>query len=215
MTQRILYLIPTLDQSGAEKQLTLLASGLPRDEFTPLVATLTRGGCYAATLENAGVETLHIGKRWKFDPVAAWRLRRLIERVQPDLLHTWLFAANSYGRLVSPARLPIVVSERCVDSWKTGWQTVLDRRLAGRARRLVANSQSVAEFYRKLGFPQQRLRVIPNGIPTPLPAERPDIRREFDIPPDAPVIGCVGRLAAQKRLPDLIWAMQLLQQLRP
>ena len=31
--RRILHIIPTLDRSGAEKQLTLLAAGLPRDEF--------------------------------------------------------------------------------------------------------------------------------------------------------------------------------------
>jgi len=216
LTQRILYLIPTLDQSGAEKQLTLLASALPRDEFTPLVATLTRGGFYETALNEAGVETFAINKRWKFDPFAAWRLRRLIRRLQPDLLHTWLFAANCYGRLVSPGAVPIVVSERCVDSWKSGWQTILDRRLASRARRLVANSQSVADFYQQIGFPRERLRVISNGMQTPPTADSGcDIRREFDIPEHAPLIGCVGRLAAQKRIPDLIWAMQLLQQLRP
>ena len=33
VTLRILHIIPTLDRSGAEKQLTLLAAGLPRDEF--------------------------------------------------------------------------------------------------------------------------------------------------------------------------------------
>ena len=33
MTKRILEIIPTLDRAGAEKQLCLLAAGLPRDEF--------------------------------------------------------------------------------------------------------------------------------------------------------------------------------------
>jgi len=215
LTQRILYLIPTLDQSGAEKQLCLLASELPRDEYTPIVATLTRGGQYAAMLDAAGIEVHHINKRWKLDPIAAWRLRRLIHNTQPDLLHTWLFAANSYGRLVRPSRLPVVVSERCVDSWKSGWQTILDRQLARHTQRLVGNSQSVVDFYHKLGIPDTCLRVIPNGIAAP-PTDNPlDIRRAFDIPPEAPVIGYVGRLAQQKRIPDLIWAMQLLHQLRP
>jgi hypothetical protein len=31
MTHRILHIIPTLDRSGAEKQLVMLAGGLPRD----------------------------------------------------------------------------------------------------------------------------------------------------------------------------------------
>ena len=36
--------IPTLDRSGAEKQLTLLATGLPRAQFDVHVVALTRGG---------------------------------------------------------------------------------------------------------------------------------------------------------------------------
>ena len=33
MTKRVLQIIPTLDRAGAEKQLCLLAAGLPRAEF--------------------------------------------------------------------------------------------------------------------------------------------------------------------------------------
>ena len=38
----ILQLIPTLDRSGAEKQMVILARGLPRDRFRVQVAALTR-----------------------------------------------------------------------------------------------------------------------------------------------------------------------------
>jgi hypothetical protein len=44
MTKRILLIIPTLDRCGAEKQLTLLACGLPRDRFEVHVCVLTRDG---------------------------------------------------------------------------------------------------------------------------------------------------------------------------
>ena len=36
MKKRILQIIPTLDRAGAEKQLSLLAAGLPADEFDAL-----------------------------------------------------------------------------------------------------------------------------------------------------------------------------------
>ena len=42
---KVSLLIPTLDQSGAEKQLTLLATSLPRDEFDVQVIALTRDWC--------------------------------------------------------------------------------------------------------------------------------------------------------------------------
>ena len=212
---KLLLLIPTLDRSGAEKQLTLLATHLPRSEFSVHVAALTRSGPYQADLAAAGIAVTVIDKRFKCDPLAYWKMRRLISDWQPDVLHTWLFAANSYGRLAAGARprFPVVVSERCVDSWKSGWQLWIDRRLAGRTTRLVGNSQSVASFYRELGIPAEKLAVVHNGIDLPEIAAnaRQDLRRELGIPEQSHVIGFVGRLARQKRVKDLIWAFELIR----
>src|SRR5271154_6951246 len=93
---KLLLLIPTLDHSGAEKQFALLATRLPRDEFDVHAVTLTRGGPYEAMLRDAGVRLTHLNKRMKFDPLALWRLRSLVKEERPDILHAWIFAANSY-----------------------------------------------------------------------------------------------------------------------
>lgn len=221
---RVLLVIPTLDRSGAEKQLTLLATGLPRDQFDVRVVALTRGGPYAEDLESHGIPLTVLGKRWKFDPFCQRRLSRLIREWRPDVIHTWLFAANAYGRLVAggPGQPPVVVSERCVDSWKSGWQLKLDSWQIPRTARLVGNSNSVADFYRQQQFPADRIRVVPNGIELPesahgLPSAERD-RRRYELaglPPGAKVLGFVGRLARQKRVLDLIWMLVLLESLRP
>ena len=114
---KLMLVVPTLDRSGAEKQLTLLACRLPRDEFDVHVVALTRGGAFADELAQHGVRLTVLGKRWKFDLVAMWRLRRLIKDEQPDIVHTWLFAANAYGRLMVGRRRnsrpkPVVTSRR-------------------------------------------------------------------------------------------------------
>lgn len=214
---RVVLLIPTLDRSGAEKQLTLLACRLPRDEFDVHVVALTRGGPYAAMLQEQGIPLTVLGKRWKFDPRTLWDLRRLLNNLQPDILHTWLFAANAYGRIVcgSAPRPKVIVSERCVDSWKSGWQHWLDRRQISRTTRMIGNSRSVAEFYRARGVPAERIVVIPNGIDIPesVPASREEVLAEFNLPADALVAGYVGRLARQKRVADLVWAIEVLQHL--
>lgn len=216
---RIALVIPTLDRSGAEKQLTLLTTRLPRDEFSPHVFALTRGGPYAADLAAAGLPLTIIGKRAKLD-LGAWRrLRLALRSFQPDVVHTWLFAANAYVRLgLSPRSRPkVIVSERCVDSWKSGWQLWLDRRLVKVTDRIVGNSQSVVDFYREQGVPAEKLCCIPNGveIPQTTTCDRAALLDQLGLPADAFVVGSIGRLAIQKRVRDLLFAVETLRQIRP
>ena len=217
---RVLLVIPTLDRSGAEKQLTLLATHLPESEFQVRVVAVTRGGPYEQELRARGIPVTVLGKRWKFDPLALLKLRREIREFQPDVIHSWLFAANSFCRMVAggPGQPPVIAAERCVDSWKAGWQLWLDRRQIERTFRLVGNSRAVADFYQEQGFPAERIRVIPNAVvpreqsPAQRAEERVAVLREFDIPADADVVGYTGRIARQKRVPDLVWAFQVLRQ---
>lgn len=226
---KILYVIPTLDQSGAEKQLALLAAGLPPDRFAVTVCALTRGGYHADTLAAAGVDVRVIGKRLRIDPYAFFSLRRLIREIAPDIVHTWLFAGNFYGRLAAllAGRPHLIASERCVDEWKSSYHFAIDRRLCRWTDLVVANSHAVADFYRRHGIPGEKLRVIPNAIecqanqtddgPDSLesgalqpPADR-GIRTELGFPKEVPLVGFVGRLWPQKRVEDILWAADILR----
>jgi len=219
VTRRILQIIPTLDRSGAEKQMSLLARRLPRDEFDVHVCVLTRSGPRAAELDAAGVPTVVIGKRWKLDPRAFWRLRRHVARLRPDLLHTWIFAADSYGRAagLSCGVRHMICGLRCVDPWKGRLQLAVDRALARRTSRIVANSPGVKDFYVGKGLPAEQIEVIANAV-EPLPpstVSRQQLLAELGLPRDARLVGLLGRLWAQKRVKDAIWAADLLKVIRP
>ena len=129
---RVLQLIPTLDRSGAEKQMVLLAEGLPCDRFAVEVAALTRLGPLEADLDAAGVPVHLVGKRLKVDPGALARLVSLMKRGRFDVVQTWIFAANVYGRVAARrARVPVVVTaEMAVDLWKDRSHLLVDRHLA-------------------------------------------------------------------------------------
>jgi glycosyltransferase involved in cell wall biosynthesis len=216
---KILFVIPTLDRCGAEKQLALLATRLPRDEFAVEVCALTRGGPYEAELRAANIPVTVIGKRLKIDPVAAWRLRRVIRQSRPDIVHTWLFAANSYGRAVARwCGVPVLVaSERCADHWKGTSERIVDRWLAPATDAIIVNSQAVRRFYEAAGFDPKKLVLIPNGVaisPVSI-VDRAALLAELGLPADARVLGYVGRLWPQKRVHDLIWATELIKNIKP
>lgn len=215
----VLQLIPTLDRSGAEKQMVLLADGLPRDRFRVEVAALTRLGPLEADLRGAGIPVTLIKKRFKADPMALARLTGLLKDRKFDVVQTWIFAANTYGRIAARrAGVPVVVvSEMAVDLWKGRGQLAFDRFLAKWTDKVVGNSNAVAEFYRRAGVPANRLEVIPSGIgeEEPPPVDPADVRRSFGFPTDAPMILFAGRLAPQKAVGDLIAALDVLQHVRP
>ncbi|WP_296452548.1 glycosyltransferase [Rubinisphaera sp.] len=216
---RILYVIPTLDQSGAEKQLQLLATGLAGNDYEIRVVALNRGGYYEKQLNKAGIQVDILKKRFRIDPVTHFRLKKIIRDFQPDIVHSWLFAANSHVRMIHKrnSRWKCIVSERCVDSWKAGWQLQLDRRLIRSTHAMVVNSASVAEFYQQQGVPESLIRVINNGIDIPekgssvqADATRKSWRKRYGLPEDAYVVLSIGRLARQKRLDSLLWATHML-----
>jgi glycosyltransferase involved in cell wall biosynthesis len=220
VTKRILQIIPTLDRGGAEKQMTLLAEGLPRDEFDVHVCALTRGGPLLADLGRAGIPTTVIGKRWKFDPLAFHQLRRHVARVRPDLVHTWIFAADAYGRAAGIACgvRRMVAGLRCVDPWKGRLELSVDRYLARRTSCLVANSPSVKEFYVGKGLPAEKIEVIHNGVGVRSAAAetftRGQLLGQLGLPEGSRLVGLIGRLWPQKRVKDAIWAADLLKVIR-
>lgn len=218
MTTRLVLIIPTMDLGGAEKQLCLLAENLPRELLDVHVLLLTRDGPRSERLRQAGIPVTLIGKRFKADPSALVRLRRELKRLQPDIVHTWLFAANSFGRAAARlAGVPrIIASERCVDPWKTPAHFWIDRRLARCTEAITTNSTGVKDFYVSHGIDPGLFRIIPNGIePRDVAAiDRGEAYQRLNVPEDHHLILAVGRLWPQKRYRDLIWAAELLATLR-
>ncbi|QDT04787.1 N-acetylgalactosamine-N,N'-diacetylbacillosaminyl-diphospho-undecaprenol 4-alpha-N-acetylgalactosaminyltransferase [Rubripirellula lacrimiformis] len=213
MTQRIVQIIPTMDRGGAEKQLCLLAAGLPRDQFDVHVVLLTRDGPRSEQLRHAGIPVTVIGKRFKADPSALFRLRKHLTQLNPDIVHTWLFAANSFGRAAAKwaGVRRIIASERCVDPWKTSSHFWIDRQLAKCTDAITTNSVGVRDFYANHGIDPNLFRIIPNGIP---PRSKSKISRQeafarLKVDPERKLILAVGRLWPQKRYRDLIWAAEM------
>ncbi|TWU35678.1 GDP-mannose-dependent alpha-mannosyltransferase [Novipirellula aureliae] len=214
MMVRVALVIPTMDRGGAEKQLCLLANHLPRDSFDVHVVLLTRDGPRSEWLRAAGIPVTLIGKRFKADPSALFRLRRKLKSLRPDIVHTWLFAANSFGRAAARmANVPTIIgSERCVDPWKTEAHFMIDRQLAKCSSAITSNSNGVVDFYASHGISRTLFHVIPNGI---MPRGGTDIDRDeacrrLGVDPKRRLILAVGRLWPQKRYRDLIWAAELL-----
>lgn len=215
MRLKVCQVIPTLDQGGAEKQMALLAGHMDRARFEPHVVVLTRSGPLESELKERGVHVHFVEKKGKLDPTALLRLTKKLREIAPDIVHTWLFAANSYGRVAARrANVPVLIAaERCVDPWKRWWHHAIDKRLLKSTDAIATNTTAISDFYNRHGIPKELFEVIPNAI---LPATKSELGKEelfqqLGIEPRRFVVGAIGRLWEQKGYKDLIWAAELLR----
>jgi glycosyltransferase involved in cell wall biosynthesis len=167
-------------------------------------------------LEQAGVRLLALRRRRKLDLPALARLERFLKRERVDVLHAHKFGSNVWGTLMARiARVPVVLAHE--HTWSYEGQPLrrfLDRELVARgATRFIAVSR---EDQRRMtdveGIDPARTLFIPNGIVAPPAPSGVNVRAELGIPADAPVIGLVSVLRAQKAVQVLLRALPPLRE---
>jgi len=199
---RTLFLIDELDIGGTEQQILELVKRLDRTRYLPHVCCF-RPGRVAREIEAAGVPVFVLPKRAKVDGRLILSLVRLLRRERIHLLQTYLFTANTWGRLAGRlARVPIIVSsERNVDMWEQGFKRVLGRLLDRWTHVTIGNSEAVKAYLTRKGLPADKVRVIYNGVDPDRftgPVAIDDIKSELGIPPNHAVVGLLARLEPQK-----------------
>ncbi len=218
MTPRIFHLIPNLNLSGTEKQLCLLAAGLARAGFDAHVCSLGQGGPTVESLRAAGIQPAILEQRWTIDPRAYWSLKRLVDRLRPDVIHAWRGSANAYGlaAAIGGGVRRFIAAYRCLEPVGSLLQIRIDREIGRRCTGLVANSRGVKDFYVRNGLPEEKFQIVPNAVELPAPPTftRRQILDELALPENSRLIGMVGRLLPHKRVKDAIWAADLLKVVR-
>jgi glycosyltransferase involved in cell wall biosynthesis len=208
----VLHVINNLPVGGAERFLVILAAAQRDLGWSPEVCTLSRPNPLAAELGERGLPHLDLGRVRFNDPRLVLDLWRRMRERRPDVVHTHLFYADTSGRLASRAAgVRVVVStEHSTEG------AVLSRRrqfairaTAPLATRIVAVSTAVrAATARRLGVPESRLDVIPNGIEIEAFARATPLSRvELGAGPGTILVGAVGRLDDAKGYDVLIEAL--------
>jgi glycosyltransferase involved in cell wall biosynthesis len=202
---KALFLCQNLGVGGAEELILGASAALPSVGVQAGVVALTRRGPIADEIAAAGVP-LHLvaGQPGPRDPTAFLRLVRLLQREQPDIVHTFLIVAGIYGRLAAfAAGVPLVLAaEQNVYARKPRRHALLERALAARTYRVVACCEVVGRYYQQqVGVPSSKVAVLYNAVRfgrRPQPTDGETARFALKLPPDALVIGTLGRLTEQK-----------------
>ena len=203
---RILHIIPTLGVGGTERQLAKLLPRLDRRRFRQSVCFYTSSESFEDSLRAAGIPVTFFDKfsmrPWSFFA----RLRRVIRETRPDIVHTWLYSANVWGRMaaVSCGVRAIISSDRNMIQAAPLHLRVFERLLAGRTLRTANSRAAAASISEHYGLPGDRIRVIVNAVDEVPHAQRESrgaLRRSLGLPEDAAIVLMAARQSAEKNYP--------------
>ena len=232
---KVLRVIARLNVGGPALHVAYLTAGLAdRGYDTMLVAGTVGSGeeSMAFVAERRGVrvetlEDLHREIAPFRDLRTILRLSRLIRREHPMILHTHTAKAGAVGRiaalLAGDARPPVIVHtfhghvlRGYFNPVLTAAFRVLERMLARVTTTLVAVSPEVRDDLVALRVaPASKFVVVRLGIELDERISSDDERRRatrrlLGIPPDAFVVGWVGRMTAVKRTEDVARTLRAL-----
>lgn len=206
-----LLLISDLEYGGAQRQVIELANNMDPERFEVHVCSLAEYVPLAEGLRDRESRLHIIRKAHKFDVTIIPRLARLLRQLQADVVHTFLFDAEFFGRLAGRlAGVPAIIgSERnChyVPPKRHLWAYRLTRSCNDL---IIANSHAGAAFNsRTFQVPTAKYRVVHNGVDTSRfhPRDATALREELQIPIGCRVVGMFASFKPQKNHPFLLRA---------
>lgn len=215
----VVHIIVDLERGGAERMLERLvldptAFGLMHQQVVSLGAV----GPIGHELRKVGVQVHSLGMSGVMHvPLALYRLRRLLKRLRPDLVQTWMYHADLLGGIAARSLgLPIVWNVRTTSLGSGNAKaTRLVRWFCAALSAHIPDAvifvaEAAKRSHEAVGYASRIMQVIPNGFEM---ASREQVakmretwRREHSFAAKDIVIGWVGRFNPDKDAHSFIQA---------
>jgi glycosyltransferase involved in cell wall biosynthesis len=149
-----------------------------------------------------GLDLVPLGPRTEMDLAAAWRLSRVIKRLQPDIVHAHdphgvAMAALALSMGAPPRRPPLVAARR-VDFHLA--RNALSRWKYRQVDCFICASDAIRRMVVGDGVPEARTITVHEGIDLERVAAAPaaELHKDLWLPHQAPIVGNVAALVPHK-----------------
>lgn len=212
---KILHCIPSLRGGGAERQLGYLAPALARMGHDVHIAHTVVS--YNGSNGLAGITLHRLKCLSNYDPSLLAQLIRLVHKVKPDVIHTWILQMDILGGIVAQlTNTPWILREpSSAMAYPSTLKNRLRVRVATGASAIVSNSSGGDAYWAGV-LPDVPRRIIRNGLPQDNNCSNDAALRWEPGGPILPIIAYVGRLTADasgsKNLTYLLEALAIVKQ---
>lgn len=192
---------------GGAKQVLYLMEGLASRGVSNVLACPDGAGI--STPARAFAQVCQMPMKGDADLALLFRLRRLIAREQPDLIHIHSRrGADLWGGLAARlSGVPCVISRR-VDNPEPRWRVALRYRLYDQ---VVTISEGIRQVLLDAGLPHDKCRCVRSAVdahPYLIDYDKHAYRALLGLTPDTPLVGTVAQLIPRKGHRHLLAALR-------
>jgi glycosyltransferase involved in cell wall biosynthesis len=169
----VLHLITTLDVGGAEMMLLKLLSRMNADTFENHVISLAEEGRVGQRISSYGIPVHFLNMpRGRVTIKGLMKLYKLMRKIRPQILQTWMYHADLIGLLVGKwLRVTrICWNIRCsnIDYARYRPATLMTFKLCAKLASfpdvIIANSKAGEGYHKRMGYRGKRWELIPSGF---------------------------------------------------
>ncbi len=196
----IVLAIQSLEIGGAERQVLELALGLRKLGHNVSICCLNTLGLLADEAISRGIEVICLNKKYRYDLRVIFKLNRLIRNRKIDVLHTFLFGADLWGRIAGRlANVKVLLtSNRSGGVYYEKKEYWFDRILWPLADGIISNTNAGKDaLVKKTGISESYIKVVHNGFDFRRfenLLEKEQARKNLDLPSQGKVVAMTGRV---------------------
>ncbi len=221
---RVLHVVGEFGLGGGETVLFELVERMDRSVFDVFVCSLWPPIHLTPRIEAVGNRLVPICRRHRYDLSIVPRLGTFIARQHVDIVHTWMGAANIWGRLAALwGRAPVTLTaEHGMWSNRDPLHRTLERLLLPLADRIVVVSKGVEDSYcSAVPTSRSKCSLIYNGVDlerfdrSRLRAESQSAAGKYGLEDKHPIIGTVANYRWEKDYPNFLAAAKIISREYP
>jgi len=168
MKNKIVIIIDNLHTGGAQRQVIEYLKYRNRDQFDFTVVNLDAElQTLTPEITKLGVNVIQIKHGGFFNIKTIFTLTCLLKKLNPNIIQTYLFTADTYGRICAIlAKVPIIITSiRSMDVWKKKHHLWIDRLLEKFTDIITINAESIRTRLQKIWkIDNHKIFLIHNGI---------------------------------------------------
>lgn len=222
--KKIVHVIIGLNVGGAELMLQrLILNSSNKEHFEHCVISLTDLGIIGPELQEQEIDVYSLEMTSLSSlPLTLFKLKKLLKKLKPDVVQTWMYHADFLGGLVAKSlgTKNIIWGIRTTDIVQSASkQTVYLSKLCASLSyiiptKIVSVAEKAKEYHIEIGYDKEKFEVIPNGFDLSKfyfnSSTRASMRAQLNINEEELVIGHIGRFDYAKNQINFIKACIIL-----